>query len=130
MNRRLEENMCKLPDGVTNLEVDDLKERVEQYIDKALEYACRSWHKHLINKMPTQTLEMLHKFLEEKFLFWLEVLSIVGATREAVGALEVTAKWVDVCRISSFGVFQKNLLGLDPGVTDSRPCQRLLSFSD
>ena len=29
MNQRLEQNMCKLPDGVANLEVNDLKERTE-----------------------------------------------------------------------------------------------------
>ena len=96
MNRRLEQNLCKLPDGVTNSEVDDLKERSEQYIDKALEYACRSWHKHLVDKMPARALEILHRFLEEKFLCWLEVLSVIGAVREAVDALEITIKWLDV----------------------------------
>ena len=88
--------MCQLPDGVANSEVDDLKERTEQYISKALEYACRSWHKHLIGKMPTRTVEILHQFLAEKFLFWLEVLSILGASRDAVDALEATTKWLDV----------------------------------
>ena len=29
--------------------------------------------------------------------FWLEVLSMLGAVREAVDALESTAKWLDVC---------------------------------
>ena len=96
MNNRLEQNMCKLPDGVTNSEVDDLKERAELYIDKALEYACRSWHKHLLDKMSTQTVEILHQFLMEKFLFWLEVLSVAGAVREAVDALEEVAKWLEV----------------------------------
>jgi len=42
MNRRLERNMCKLPDAVTNSEVDDLGERTERYIDQGLRYACRS----------------------------------------------------------------------------------------
>ena len=100
MNQRLEQNMCKLPDGVTNAEVEDLKQRAEQNIDKALEYACRSWHKHLNNTTSTQKLKItpiLHQFLEEKFLFWLEVLSVLGATREAVDALERTEKWLEVC---------------------------------
>ena len=96
MNRTLEQNMCKLPDGVMNSEVDNLKERTEQYINKALGYACRSWHKHLTGKMSTQTLEILQQFFTKKFLFWLEVLSIIGATRVAVDALEATVKWLDV----------------------------------
>ena len=96
MNRKLERNMCQLPDGVINSEVDNLKERAEQHITKALEYACRSWHKHLVDKMPARTVEILHQFLTKKFLFWLEVLSIIGAVREAVDALVATAKWLDV----------------------------------
>ena len=110
MNRRLEQNMCKLPDGVANSEIDDLKERTEQYIDKALEYACKSWHKHLIDPTPARVLEItpiLHRFLKEKFFFWLEVLSILGAAREAVDALEVAAKQLNVCCISLLSVFKK-----------------------
>ena len=99
MNRSLEPNMCKLPDGAINSEVDDLKERTEQYIRRALEYACRSWHKHLVDTIPAHRLEItsaLHHFLEGKFIFWLEVLSILGVAREAVNALEATARWLDV----------------------------------
>ena len=100
MNRGLERNMCKLPDGVTNSEVADLKERAEEYIDKPLQYACRSWHKHLVDTMPVRTpnvVPVLYRFLEGKFLFWLEVLSILSAAREAVDALETAAKRLDVC---------------------------------
>jgi len=99
MNQRLEQNMCKLPDGVINSEVNDLKERTERYIDHALRYACRSWHKHLIVKIPAHGLEItsvLYRFLEGKFLFWLEVLSVLGAARTAVDALEAAARWLDV----------------------------------
>ena len=96
MNRMLEQNMCQLPDGVTNSEVGDLKERTEQYIGEALQYACRSWYKHLVDKPSAQTLDILHQFLTEKFLFWLEVLSVLGASRDAVDALEATAKRLDV----------------------------------
>ena len=88
--------MCQLPDGAANSEVDDPKERTEQHIDKALEYACMSWHKHLIGSTPTRTVEILHQFLTEKFTFWLEVLSVLGALRDAASALEATAKWLDV----------------------------------
>ena len=99
MNRELEWNMCQLPDGITNAEVNDLKERAQRHIDQALQYACRSWYKHL-NAIPAHTPEIipvLHWFLEKKFVFWLEVLSVVGAARVAVDALEAAAKWLDVC---------------------------------
>ena len=99
MNRSLKRNMCGLPDGVMNSEVNDLKERTKQYICRALEYACRSWHKHLVDPTPAHRLEItsaLHRFLEGKFIFWLEVLSVLGAAREAVNALEAAVRWLDV----------------------------------
>ena len=98
MNRELERNMCGLPDGVANSDVINLKERTEERIGQALEYACRSWHKHLVGTMPAHVTSVLHEFLEKKFLFWLEVLSVLGAAREAVDALEATARceWPNV----------------------------------
>jgi len=99
MNRSLEQNMCKLPEGAINSEVDDLKERTKECVSQTLEYACRSWHKHLVDTTPAHRPEItsaLHRFLEGKLLFWLEVLSILGATREAVNALEAAARWLDV----------------------------------
>jgi hypothetical protein len=127
MNRKLEKNMCKLPDGVINSEVNDLKERTEQYVDQALGYACRSWHKHLVDKMAGRTLEILHRFLTEKFLFWLEVLSVIGAARDAVDALEAAAKWLDVGYFLSLVDFQR-FTWLGSGVANSRSHQRLFSF--
>ena len=109
MNQRLEQNMCKLPDGVINSDVRDLKERVEQYIDPALQYACKSWHKHLIEVTSSNKetiIPFLNQFLETKFLFWLEVLSVLDVAREAADALDATAKceWLEVCNIS-FNLF-------------------------
>ena len=104
MNRRLEYNVCRLPDRVVNAEVKDLKERTAQYIDKVLEYACRSWHKHVVEVATTRTPDItpaLRRFLEEKFTFWLEVLSVLGSAREAVDALEKSARWAVVRCASS-----------------------------
>jgi len=101
MNQTLEKNICKLPSAIANSDVSDLKERAEQYICPALQYACRSWHTHLIG-MQTMAphavtiTSILHQFLEKKFLFWLEVLSILGTVRDAVDALQVTTNWLEV----------------------------------
>ena len=125
LSQKLEKNMCKLPDWVINSEVEDLKERTRQYIDQGLEYACRSWHKHLVETTPAckhNITLVLHQFLEKRFLFWLEVLSVLGATREAVDALEAAAKWLDVCQISLLIPLQ-NLLRLDLGIPNPGPCQ-------
>ena len=129
MNRELARNMCKLPDGVVNSEVIDLREKTDKHIGQALKYACKSWYKHLVDPIPARITPVLRRFLEEKFLFWLEVLSVLGAAKEAVHALEATAKceWVEVCCIPSLIHF-KNSLGLEPGTIVPRPRQRLLAF--
>ena len=97
--------MCNLPDAVLNSDVSDLKERSEKYINPALRYACMSWHVHLVGAHEilahTSTItSTLHQFLEKKFLFWLEVLSIVGATRYAVDALQAVVDQWEVCQAS------------------------------
>jgi hypothetical protein len=106
MNQKLEKNMCNLPDAVANSDVNDLRERCEK-IDPALRYACVSWHMHLVGAtqahMPAIT-PTLHQFLEKKFLFWLEVLSVLGATRNAVDALQAAVDWLEVCQISMLDV--------------------------
>jgi len=103
MNRMLKKNMFGFPDGSTNDEAGDLRKRAEGNIDHGLRYACESWHKHLVNASmaPTHRAEIipvLHRFLEQKFVFWLEILSILGTVRNAVDALEVARKWLEVCR--------------------------------
>ena len=116
MGRMLERNMCNLPDGVANSDIgdSDLKDRIERYIDPALQYACRSWHTHLVDGSPTSdhTLEFtfaLHRFLEKSFLFWLEVLSVLGAVKSAVDALRLAAGYLKVRRIQCPEAYQNFL---------------------
>jgi hypothetical protein len=42
----------------------------------------------------------LHQFLEKKFLFWLEVLSVLGAAGNVVEVLQDVVDWLEVCRAS------------------------------
>jgi hypothetical protein len=99
MGQRLEKNMCGLPDATKNDEVNDLNKKVHLSIDKSLRYACESWHKHLVDERTARVPEVtsaLHRFLEKKFLCWLEILSILGSAREAVDALEVAITLLEV----------------------------------
>jgi hypothetical protein len=105
MNRALGKNICKLPDAVANSDVSDLKERSEKYIEPTSRYACMSWHTHLAGAraVPTHVSAItptLGQFLEEKFLSWLEVLSILGAVRNAVDALQDAVDCLKVCQAS------------------------------
>ena len=98
MDGALEKNMCSIPDYALNCEVEDLSKRIKDSgIQGALEYACRSWHKHLImvEHQTVDTASILCHFLEVKFLFWLEVLSVLGAVGDAAHALNTTTKWLN-----------------------------------
>ena len=99
MNKTLRINMCNLSEAVENSVVDDLEERRDQHISHALRYACKSWHKHLIHRNTAYIARItsaLDEFLQKKFLCWLEVLSVFGDVREAIDALGVAAKWLEV----------------------------------
>ena len=89
--------MCSIPDYALNSNVDDLPGRIKKSgICGALEYACRSWYKHLVRTtdQTTDVVAALCCLLERKFVFWLEVLSIVGAVGDAARALATTVKWL------------------------------------
>ena len=100
MDNGLEQNILSLPDYALNSEVRDLQTRIDGRVSVALQYACRSWHNHL-----TETREdvialipYIRTFLEEKFLEWLEVLSVLRDVGGAVVALEKLMTWLqEVC---------------------------------
>ena len=100
MNDGLERNLLSLPDYALNSEVKDLETRISDRISNALRYACRSWHNHLTRTGgdATDVVSHLRIFLEEKFLAWLEVVSVLGVVREAVVGLERLIHWLqEVC---------------------------------
>ena len=101
MDESLEKNMCSIPDYFLNSEVENLPRRIEESgIRGALEYACRSWYKHLIGTeyRTMEVVSALRPLLEQKFLLWLEVLSVLDAASDAAYALTAVLKWLDqVC---------------------------------
>ena len=100
MNDKLEWNLLSLPHYTLNSEVKDLQTRVSDQISIALRYACQSWQKHLTKTRGdiTGVISLLHIFLREKFLAWLEVVSVLRVTRGAVFALEKLMYWIqEVC---------------------------------
>ena len=104
MNSELEQNILSLPDYALNSEVKDLETRINGRLSVALRYACQSWHSHLIKTAGdvTNIISHLRVFLKEKFLAWLEVASVLGATRVAVVALKHLIPWLqEVC----FGLY-------------------------
>ena len=106
MGNSLKKNMCSIPDHFLNFEMQCLAEMIEASgIRGALEYACSSWFKHLIltEHHTSDALSALRDFLENKFIFWLEVLSVLGVVDIAFHALGATLRWLNqVCLDSYF----------------------------
>ena len=96
MNGSLEQNVLSLPDYALNSEIEDLQAGRVDRISVALEYACKSWHSHLIEARGdvTSIISTLRNFLQQGFLAWLEVLSVIGVARDAIIALENLVLWL------------------------------------
>ena len=87
-----------------NSEVEDLETRVKDRISVVLQYACKSWFSHLIEVRGdvAAIVPVLCSFLENRFLVWLEVLSVIGAARDAIVALEILMLWLQEVRFTPF----------------------------
>ena len=102
MNDGLERNLVSIPDYALNSEVKDVPMRIKDRVNVALQYACRSWHSHLTKTKGdvTGAISCLRFFLEEKFLAWLEMASILGAVGVTVVALEKLLSWLQEVRLA------------------------------
>ncbi len=89
-------NICKLESSyLANKDVKDVNSRVDKYISPALLYACRFWDNHLEHiDFEIDLFGKLRTFFEEKFLFWLEVLSLTGNVRVASRAVSALNVWL------------------------------------
>jgi hypothetical protein len=87
MNRELKFNFCGLE--TSHYRNDDMKKRTS--IPAHLSYSCRFWAEHLEegdDKHDRRTLlKEIHDFLHNRFLFWLEVLSLIKEVSVAQLAL-------------------------------------------
>src|SRR6266481_1892694 len=95
-------NICDLETSyLANNEVEDLNTRVDQHIPPALLYACRFWDDHLKHTdFKTDLFEKVEKLVKEKFLFWLETLSLTRNIGLASFAFATLNMWL----VSSQGV--------------------------
>ena len=82
MSNRLERNICKVLTPGTKIDTVERSE-VEKFISEDLQYACRYWIQHLRRIRAQlfrdkQIQEQVYEFLKNKFLYWLEAVSLMG----------------------------------------------------
>lgn len=109
MNSGLCHNICRLEfPGTFVSEIDPCQ--IDAYIPRHLRYACLHWVKHL-SKTDGQHLEqvilkdggVVHMFLQEKLLFWLEVVVFSGEGPSMIPIIIQLESLINV----SFNMFAK-----------------------
>lgn len=99
LNSQLRFNICRLSSSFcANADVGGLADRTRRYITPELSYAARFWIKHLHAAVECKLalaneIEML---LQNRFFFWLEVLSILDCVDVAIKGLQSIISWT-VC---------------------------------
>lgn len=98
MNNILHRNMCQLEKSIPlNSEISDLQERLVQYIPNESRYACLYGVDHLCCVSPMPALQMaFERWLREKFIFWVEALSLLKELNNAHGILSDCQEWYEV----------------------------------
>ena len=117
MLENLKFNICELPSSYyPNNKVEDLQSRLKKHISSDLFYACRFWDDHLERVgFELDLFGQIRKLFEEKFLFWLEVLSLENSVGLAMPALSSLNVWLasgqrsEVCSIASFTIEETDI---------------------
>ena len=89
-------NICNFETSyLANDDVEDLNTRVDQHIPPSLLYSCRFWDDHLKHTdFKADLFGKVETFFEEKFLFWLEALSLTGIIGLAPSAFANLNIWL------------------------------------
>jgi hypothetical protein len=103
MKRGLKFNICGLESSyVRNSDVPNLSSRVESSIQPELSYACLFWTEHLSESENNDEVHSrILDFLDHRFLYWLEVLSLCKQMNQASGILKLLINWMAVSSINS-----------------------------
>ncbi|KAJ7159010.1 quinon protein alcohol dehydrogenase-like superfamily [Mycena crocata] len=95
LHGELKFNICDLPTShVRNVDVPDINRRIQRYIPDHIQYASRFWADHLTVITPNNEIVLAaEKFLLNQFLFWLEILSLLGCVGYGQHALSKFMSW-------------------------------------
>jgi hypothetical protein len=90
--QNLRKNICGLPsDGTERTEID--RQTVDYNLPPELKYACRYWAYHLVKCTNSDNMKygaplfLQRHFLRNRFLYWVEAMSLLGLTSEIMGIL-------------------------------------------
>ncbi|KAK6969244.1 hypothetical protein R3P38DRAFT_2671185 [Favolaschia claudopus] len=123
---KLQFNICGIETShLRNSDLSDLSGRIERHIPEDLRYASHFWAHHLQAATASSgVLDRLRQFTSHYFLYWLEVLSLLGEVSEAHGALEIAERYAqgkdqDLTALLHDGM--KFIAGFAPAIAQSMP---------
>jgi hypothetical protein len=96
--KSLQFNICQLPTSYErNRNIENLDTKIQQFIPAHLSYESNFWADHLENLAFNEAFSSeIKDFMNSRFLYWLEVLSLTGSVRVAVASLEKMVTWMQV----------------------------------
>jgi hypothetical protein len=100
LNKQLKFNICDLPTSyLRNIDMPDFQWRLDTYIPLHLQYAAQFWVDHLVKTAYDSWHGLrVQNLLFKKFLFWLELLSLLGIVGYGHQALAKLIVWAnEVC---------------------------------
>ena len=102
-------NICELETSyLANDDVEDLNTRIDRHIPPSLLYACRFWGDHMKQTdFKRDRFRRVLTLFKEKFLLWLEALSLTRNIRLAQPAFATLNMWL----ASNQGVSKKKTVG-------------------
>jgi hypothetical protein len=98
LNRELRFNICCLEDShLLNADVPQIEGRISEHISPHLTYSTRFWYTH-IREAPfdEMVLRQMKTFFLDKYLYWLEALSLLEEVSMASAASKIAADYVEV----------------------------------
>jgi hypothetical protein len=98
LRQGLKFNICRLESSyLPNCRIPDLTERVATFIPEPLAYACCCWALHISKEHITADLmRQMQELFGAKFLFWLEVMSLLDTVDIAIASISLLQQQIKV----------------------------------
>lgn len=91
----LKRNLCEL-DSPGTLRSEINPQSIRQHLPAEVQYACRYWADHVARSRIDSLCDRVNTFLNGKFLYWLEAMSLMGRSFESLVTINILQKTIGV----------------------------------
>ncbi|KAK1488981.1 pfs domain-containing protein [Colletotrichum tamarilloi] len=105
LSRSLRYNICSLKPADRRSAI--ARDVLEQQLPPHTRYACRFWFHHLKSAgQPLEDEDQVHKFLQDRFLYWVEALCVLGETNRAIQMIDTLIPLVKQPKIKLYNLLE------------------------